>query len=419
MNERTRHGHCTTNATSRRCCAPSARGRPPRPRPWRPCARPSRPNGARRSPRTPATPRSSPAGPPRPASPWLRSASGWRARCCRPSRRSSHRSARVVGSVEQNRGDGRWTPVASAGVDRVRHPAAHGGGRPRGAAAGQRRRAAPRRAHAGGARTTLRTRPWRRAPSTSTAASRPARRAPSSTSDTPAGTVRHLGTQYQARIADDGVLVGVREGRVRLSHRVGRRGRQMPASELTVAGRQGHAARRSRPTAADWDWVGERHAAVRHRGPLGRRRSWCGPRARPAAPSCTRRREAARQARSVTLRGTVEGLDAGRGRAGGAVDHLAAAARSGTSTSAIESIAAERPRAATAIGGRSRSATIGRHVPPDRSTSALATDACWRASRSARPRCSVRLPASRPARPIAGQHGRRRAAGPRHPGPAG
>ena len=34
---------------------------------------------------------------------------------------------------------------------------------------------------------------------------------------TPAGTLSHLGTQYTARIADHGVLVGVREGRVRLS----------------------------------------------------------------------------------------------------------------------------------------------------------------------------------------------------------
>jgi hypothetical protein len=72
--------------------------------------------------------------------------------------------------------------------------------------------------------------------------------------DTPTGTVRHVGTQYQAHILDDGLRVGVREGRVAVRLRdtetVGAAGEQLTIEADRVS--------RSAldPHGQAWAWIG-------------------------------------------------------------------------------------------------------------------------------------------------------------------
>jgi ferric-dicitrate binding protein FerR (iron transport regulator) len=123
--------------------------------------------------------------------------------------------------------------------------------------------------------------------------------------ETAAGRVRHLGTQYLARLQDDRLTVGVREGRVAIEGpsvtAIGGAGEQ-----LTVADGQLERAPLSR-TAADWQWVAEVTPPYRLDGrtveeflvwaarETGRGIVYASP-------------EAGRLARSVTLSGTVAGL---------------------------------------------------------------------------------------------------------------
>jgi ferric-dicitrate binding protein FerR (iron transport regulator) len=73
--------------------------------------------------------------------------------------------------------------------------------------------------------------------------------------DTPQGTVRHLGTQYEARLLDDGLRLRVREGMVRVdvdgATADGRAGEQLVVGQGVV--------RRAAVDRAgqDWAWVGE------------------------------------------------------------------------------------------------------------------------------------------------------------------
>lgn len=71
--------------------------------------------------------------------------------------------------------------------------------------------------------------------------------------ETPAGDVRHLGTQYEARIADGALRVAIREGRVEIAGHGGKvRG---DAGEQLVL-QQGRVVRsRLAPTADEWSWV--------------------------------------------------------------------------------------------------------------------------------------------------------------------
>ena len=212
--------------------------------------------------------------------------------------------ARVVGSVEHNRGDGRWTPVTAL-------TSLEPGTRLRTAADG---RAAVQLGNGIELRLDARTH----------LALNDAGRATLSTGavyvdsgqlrggsgaefdlETPAGTITHLGTQYQARIEDGRVLVGVREGRVRLSGKsadvVGNAGEQLVVADGQVT-RSALAS-----TAAAWNWVAQVTPPYVIEGQsveaflvwaarqTGRTVVYTSP-------------EVARQARSVTLSGTVEGL---------------------------------------------------------------------------------------------------------------
>lgn len=123
--------------------------------------------------------------------------------------------------------------------------------------------------------------------------------------DTPAGTVRHLGTQYEARVVGDAVRIGVREGRVSVDLRgadaIGTAGEQLVIEDGRVA--------RSplAPNAASWAWIGAVTPAFAIEGrSVNEFLAWAGRetgrRITYASP------EAAQQARAIVLKGSVSGL---------------------------------------------------------------------------------------------------------------
>jgi ferric-dicitrate binding protein FerR (iron transport regulator) len=211
---------------------------------------------------------------------------------------------RVVGSVEQNRGDGRWTPLESAGpIESGTQLRTATDGR----AALQLSNGVTLRLDA---RTLVAFEDTTHARLAQGAAYVDTGRTPGAASpqfelDTPGGRIAHLGTQYEARIVDGNVRVGVREGRVRLARAagdvVGTAG-----ESLTIQGDRVVRAPLA-PTAADWNWVADVTPPFSLEG-----RSvedflvWA---ARETGRTIVyASSDAARQARSVTLRGTVEGL---------------------------------------------------------------------------------------------------------------
>jgi ferric-dicitrate binding protein FerR (iron transport regulator) len=119
------------------------------------------------------------------------------------------------------------------------------------------------------------------------------------------GSVRHLGTQYEARLADRELRVSVREGRVDVDTA---RGPVLGgAGELLTISDRGATRSRLAPTASHWNWVNEVTPPFSIEGrSVDDFLTWAGREtgrkvvySSPAAES---------QARSVTLRGTVEGL---------------------------------------------------------------------------------------------------------------
>lgn len=212
--------------------------------------------------------------------------------------------SRVVGTVEQSRGDGRWVPLRADG-------AVESGTKLRTARDG---RAALLLGTGVELRLDERTVVAFEDPSHARLAqgavyvdsgSAPGAASPAFELDTPVGRVAHLGTQYEARILDGGVRIGVREGRVRVSRPSGDVVGDVGES-LTVRGDEVVRADLA-PTAADWHWVAEVTPPFSIEGrsveeflvwaarQTGRTIVYASP-------------DAARQARSVTLSGTVEGL---------------------------------------------------------------------------------------------------------------
>ena len=124
--------------------------------------------------------------------------------------------------------------------------------------------------------------------------------------DTPAGDVRHLGTQYEARLDGSVLQVGVREGRVEVS---GVHGAVLAeAGELLAVSGTGQVTRSARaPNASAWDWV---HGVTPPFSIEGRTvdefLAWAGRETGRTVEYASP--DVARQARSVTLNGTVEGL---------------------------------------------------------------------------------------------------------------
>jgi ferric-dicitrate binding protein FerR (iron transport regulator) len=212
--------------------------------------------------------------------------------------------ARVVGGVEQNRGDGRWTPLGVAGeIEPGTQLRTTGGGR-----------AALRMANGVELRLDARTVVALADAGHATlqggavyvdSGATGGGRGPDFVLDTPAGNVRHLGTQYEARYANGELQVGVREGRVEVQRDSG--SLVADAGErVTLAGSE--VTRTALPpNAADWNWV----AGVTPPFTIEGRSVedflvWA---ARETGRTIVyASSEAAQQSRSVTLRGTVEGL---------------------------------------------------------------------------------------------------------------
>lgn len=72
---------------------------------------------------------------------------------------------------------------------------------------------------------------------------------------TPAGAVRHVGTQYEVRLVNDGTRLRVREGRIEVTPPEGR-SHSVAAGEQVVVSKSGALARNSVPTSgSEWDWV--------------------------------------------------------------------------------------------------------------------------------------------------------------------
>jgi ferric-dicitrate binding protein FerR (iron transport regulator) len=122
---------------------------------------------------------------------------------------------------------------------------------------------------------------------------------------TPSGKVRHLGTQYQARLAGDGLRVAVREGRVQVGTPTG--AVQGAAGEqLTIrdAGVERSALARN---AADWDWLAEVTPPFTLEGrSVEDFLAWAARETGRVVVFASH--ESAERARAVTLSGTVEGL---------------------------------------------------------------------------------------------------------------
>jgi ferric-dicitrate binding protein FerR (iron transport regulator) len=128
--------------------------------------------------------------------------------------------------------------------------------------------------------------------------------------ETPAGAVRHVGTQYELRLFDSGMRLRVREGRVEFratdgAVEQGRRGEQ-----LVIFG-DGRVQREATPLHdASWDWVAQTAPAVELEGmTLARFLAWAGRelgREISYAPAITEAELAA-----VVLHGSTEGLTPG------------------------------------------------------------------------------------------------------------
>jgi ferric-dicitrate binding protein FerR (iron transport regulator) len=122
---------------------------------------------------------------------------------------------------------------------------------------------------------------------------------------TPIGSVRHLGTQYEARLGDGELRVGVREGRVEVGTA---RGPVLGgAGELLTIGESGATRSRLAPSASQWKWVNEVTPPFSIEGrSVDEFLTWAG---RETGRSIVYSSPVAeQQARSVTLSGTVEGL---------------------------------------------------------------------------------------------------------------
>ena len=122
---------------------------------------------------------------------------------------------------------------------------------------------------------------------------------------TPVGTVRHLGTQYQARIANGDLRVAIREGRVQVGSSAGTV--QGAAGEQLILG--GGRVTRSElaANATDWDWLATITPPFSLEGrSVDAFLAWAGRETGRAVVYGSP--DAEQQAREVILSGTLEGL---------------------------------------------------------------------------------------------------------------
>ncbi len=212
--------------------------------------------------------------------------------------------ARVVGDVQIDAGDGRWIPIAAGGVVTANAVIRTGGG---GRAAIGMKDGVVLRLDSG---TQVAFNDAHEASLSDGAVyvdsgSDAGAPAADFVLTTPIGSVRHLGTQYEARLADGELRVSVREGRVDVGTA---RGPVLGgAGELLTISDTGATRSRLAPTASQWKWVNEVTPPFSIEGrSVDEFLTWAGRETGRKVVYSSPTAES--QARSVTLRGTVEGL---------------------------------------------------------------------------------------------------------------
>lgn len=124
---------------------------------------------------------------------------------------------------------------------------------------------------------------------------------------TPAGSIRHVGTQYEARLLGSSLRLRVREGRVEWQSPEGRREQGASGEQLTI-GNDGAVERASAPAHGEsWDWIARTSPGIVIDGlPLEEFLAWVarelGWKVVYATPAV------AAEAADVVLHGSIEGL---------------------------------------------------------------------------------------------------------------
>ncbi len=95
--------------------------------------------------------------------------------------------------------------------------------------------------------------------------------------ETPAGTVRHVGTQYEVRLLEAGVRLRVREGRIQWRSKTGSIADGRSGEQLVIGG-AGEVARTTTPTYGEsWDWIATATPGIDIDGlPLSAFLAWAG-----------------------------------------------------------------------------------------------------------------------------------------------
>lgn len=124
---------------------------------------------------------------------------------------------------------------------------------------------------------------------------------------TPAGSIRHVGTQYEARLLDSSLRLRVREGRVEWQSHAGRREQGTSGEQLTISHDGAVERAPALPYGETWDWITESSPGIVIEGlPLEAFLAWAarelGWEVAYASP------EVAVEAAGVVLHGSIEGL---------------------------------------------------------------------------------------------------------------
>jgi len=125
---------------------------------------------------------------------------------------------------------------------------------------------------------------------------------------TPAGIVRHLGTQYEARIVNGGTRIRVREGRVDVMPPNGPARTLQVGDQLVVSSAGVEHSTRIEPSSDEWDWASSAAPEFDINGrPVRDFLAWAGRESGLAVVFATP--ESAEEARRAVLSGSIAGLD--------------------------------------------------------------------------------------------------------------
>ena len=125
---------------------------------------------------------------------------------------------------------------------------------------------------------------------------------------TPAGVVRHVGTQYEARILNSGTRVRVREGRVDVMPANGPSRTLEVGDQILVTGTGVEERSRIEPSSDEWDWASSAAPGFDINGkPVQEFLAWAGRETGLKLVFTTA--ESAAEARRVVLSGSIAGLN--------------------------------------------------------------------------------------------------------------